>query len=100
MFFIISWILFGLVVGYIAKSLHPGDEPIGYLPTLGIGVAGSFVGGIINFLLGMGNQSFQTSGLIMSVLGGVVCCAGWRYYKLKTSLSGPKSFISGRAKNN
>jgi uncharacterized membrane protein YeaQ/YmgE (transglycosylase-associated protein family) len=78
---------------------RPGDEPIGYLPTLGIGVAGSFVGGTINFLLGMGHQSFQTSGLIMSVLGGVVCCAAWRYYKLKTSLSGPKSFISGRVKD-
>jgi uncharacterized membrane protein YeaQ/YmgE (transglycosylase-associated protein family) len=61
MLFLISWLVFGLIVGYFAKVLHPGDEPVGWIPTLAIGVAGSFVGGTINFLLGMGSHPFQAS---------------------------------------
>ena len=96
MLFLLSWLIFGLLVGYIAKLLHPGDEPVGYVPTIGIGVAGSFVGGAINFVLGMGSDPFHPSGFIMSILGGIVCCAAYRYYKLKTSPTGPKSFLSGK----
>lgn len=96
MFTVLSWILFGLVVGWVAKLLHPGDEPVGYLPTFGIGVAGSFVGGGINYLLNFGNGVFHPSGFIMSIIGGVVCCAAYRYYKLKTSTAGPKSFLTGK----
>jgi uncharacterized membrane protein YeaQ/YmgE (transglycosylase-associated protein family) len=96
MLFLLSWLIFGLLVGYIAKLLHPGDEPVGYVPTLGIGVVGSFVGGAINYLIGSGSSPFEASGLLMSILGGVICCAGWRYYKLKTDKNGPKGFISGK----
>jgi uncharacterized membrane protein YeaQ/YmgE (transglycosylase-associated protein family) len=96
MLFLISWLVFGIIVGYFSKVLHPGDEPVGWVPTLAIGVAGSFVGGTINFFLGMGTHPFQASGLLMSILGGILCCIAYRYYKLKTSDSGPKSFISGK----
>jgi uncharacterized membrane protein YeaQ/YmgE (transglycosylase-associated protein family) len=94
---LLSWLLFGLVVGYLAKMLHPGDDPVGFAPTVGIGVVGSFIGGAFNWLLGLGNQPFQASGLIMSILGGVVFCALYRYYKLKTSPTGPKGFFSGKS---
>lgn len=97
LFLLLSWLVFGLLVGWIAKLLHPGDDPVGFVPTVGIGVAGSFIGGLINWLLGMGTQPFQASGLIMSILGGVVFCVLYRYYKLKTSPSGPKSFFSGKS---
>lgn len=93
---ILLWILFGLVVGLFAKFLHPGDEPIGCLSTVAIGIGGSFVGGLINWLIGMGIHPFQPSGFIMSILGGVVCCVVWRWYSLKTSSSGPKSFFTGK----
>lgn len=96
MLYLISWLLFGMLVGYLAKVIHPGDEPVGYLPTIGIGVAGSFVGGSINYLIGNGGQIFQVSGIGMSILGGILCCAAWRYYKLKTATSGPKSFLRGK----
>jgi|LakMenEpi03Aug12_release.lakeMendotaPanAssembly.Ray.scaffolds.fasta_scaffold00185_82 uncharacterized membrane protein YeaQ/YmgE (transglycosylase-associated protein family) len=96
MFFIFSWLIFGLIVGCLAKSLHPGDEPIGYVPTLAIGVVGSFIGGGINYVLGMGHNPFQASGLLMSIIGGIIFCAAWRYYKLKSSDGGPKSFLMGK----
>ena len=93
---IMWWILFGLIVGSLAKVIHPGDEPSGYLPTIAIGVAGSFVGGVVNWLIGMGSQPFEFSGVIMSTLGGVLCCSAWRYYKLKYQSAEPKSFFTGK----
>lgn len=96
MFTLLIWGIFGLIVGLIAKALHPGDDPIGCLPTIGIGVSGSFVGGGLNWLLGMGNSPFHPSGLVLSVLGGVLCCAAWRWYSLRTSETGPKSFFTGK----
>jgi uncharacterized membrane protein YeaQ/YmgE (transglycosylase-associated protein family) len=81
MFWLLGWILFGLLVGLVAKAIHPGDDPVGFVPTLSIGVAGSFIGGIINWLLSWGGP-FQPSGIIMSIIGGVICCWIYRRYKL------------------
>ena len=77
---ILSWVIFGLIVGAIAKYSHPGEEPEGYLPTIAIGIAGSFLGGLVNSLLFSGG-SFRPAGLIMSIVGGIVSCAIWRWYK-------------------
>ena len=96
MFTILIWCIFGLVVGLIAKILHPGDDPVGCLPTISIGIVGSFVGGVANWIFGLGNSNFHPSGFVMSILGGVLCCAVWRWYSLKNSETGPKSFFSGR----
>lgn len=96
MFVILWWILFGLIVGTIAKMLHPGNEPVGYIPTLLIGVLGSFVGGLLNWIMSMGSQPYETSGLLMSILGGVICCMAWRYYNLKFTTTEPKSFFTGK----
>jgi len=96
MFSLLIWIVFGLIVGLIAKALHPGDEPVGCLSTIGIGVGGSFIGGGINWMLGMGNHPFHPSGFLMSILGGIVCCMAWRWYNLKTSPTGPKNFFTGK----
>lgn len=44
---IIGWIVFGLIVGFIARALVPGKDDIGILPTIGLGILGSVVGGLI-----------------------------------------------------
>ncbi len=82
MFTLIGWVIYGLICGLCAKALHPGDDPVGFLPTLGIGVAGSFIGGAINWVLGYGNTPFQASGLIMGIVGGVIFCFAYSKYKL------------------
>ncbi len=51
MFYLLGWAIYGLLVGYFARMIHPGEEPPGCLVTIGIGIAGSFVGGLINFIL-------------------------------------------------
>jgi len=71
MFGIIGWILFGLIVGIIAKLLHPGRDPGGILVTIGIGIVGSLLGGFIGRAMGLYHQG-QGAGIIMSVLGAVL----------------------------
>jgi len=77
---ILGWVIYGLVVGVISKALHPGDDPVGFLPTVGIGIAGSYVGGLVNWAIGHGDP-FQPSGIIMGIVGGVLFC--WLYRKWK-----------------
>lgn len=93
---LIIWSVFGLVVGIVAKLLHPGDDPVGLVPTVFIGVCGSFIGGGINWVMDLGRATFEPSGLLMSVVGGVVFCCAWRFYRLRTSDGGPRSFLTGK----
>ena len=44
---ILGWIVFGLIVGFIARALVPGKDNIGILPTIGLGILGSVVGGLV-----------------------------------------------------
>jgi len=66
----IGWILFGLVVGAIAKFLMPGRDPGGWIVTILLGVAGSFVGGFLATTL-MGREQ-QSAGWIGSIIGAIV----------------------------
>lgn len=71
---VLGWLLYGLVIGLISKSIYRGDVPTGFVSTLLVGVVGSFVGGFIRFLLTGHGDPFQPSGILMGVLGGVVAC--------------------------
>jgi uncharacterized membrane protein YeaQ/YmgE (transglycosylase-associated protein family) len=44
---ILGWIVFGLIVGFIARALVPGKDNIGILATIGLGILGSVVGGLV-----------------------------------------------------
>lgn len=82
MLFILGWILYGLVVGLLAKALHPGEDKIGLVPTIGIGIVGSYIGGFINWLVGAGGSPLSASGLIMGTIGGIICCWIYRQYSI------------------
>ena len=68
MFGIIGWIIFGLVVGAVAKLLMPGKDPGGFLITSIIGMAGAVLGGYLGRMLGM-YQEGQPAGFVMAVVG-------------------------------
>ncbi len=74
MFWIIGWILFGLFVGLIARGIMPGEQRMGCLRTMLLGVAGSFIGGAIGYLL-QGGSVVQSSGWIGSVVGAIILLA-------------------------
>ena len=82
---IISWAVFGLVIGLIARLLYPGPQPMSLLTTMLLGVAGSFVGGLISWVFGFRPElgPFRSSGWIMSIIGGIVVVAVALYASAK-----------------
>lgn len=65
---LISTLIFGLIVGAIAKFLMPGNDPGGWIVTILLGIAGSFVGTYIAGMLGMAGPV----GWIGSILGAML----------------------------
>jgi uncharacterized membrane protein YeaQ/YmgE (transglycosylase-associated protein family) len=71
MFNLLVWCVYGLFVGSIAKAIVPGEERMGFFQTVGIGVAGSYMGGAILYMLGQ-YESLSPSGIFMGIAGGVI----------------------------
>lgn len=76
---IITWILFGLVVGIIAKLLMPGKDPGGFIVTILLGIAGALAGGFIGRAMGF-YQEGEAAGWIMSSLGAIALLALYRVF--------------------
>jgi uncharacterized membrane protein YeaQ/YmgE (transglycosylase-associated protein family) len=74
---ILTWILFGLVVGVIAKLLMPGRDPGGFIVTILLGVAGALLGGFIGRAMGFYGPN-ETAGWFISILGAVILLAVYR----------------------
>jgi uncharacterized membrane protein YeaQ/YmgE (transglycosylase-associated protein family) len=74
---ILSWILFGLVVGIIAKLLMPGRDPGGFIITILLGIAGALIGGFIGRAMGFYGPG-QSAGWIVSILGAIILLAIYR----------------------
>lgn len=74
---IIAWILFGLVVGVIAKLLMPGRDPGGFIVTILLGIAGALLGGFIGRAMGFYGES-EGAGWIISILGAILLLAIYR----------------------
>jgi len=74
---ILTWILFGLVVGIIAKLLMPGRDPGGFIVTILLGIAGALLGGFIGQSLGWYREG-EAAGWIVSILGAIVLLALYR----------------------
>lgn len=79
--YILWWFVVGLIVGAIARLLVRGHFRLGLIGTAGLGIAGSFVGGFLGYMLfghDAGQGAFQPSGLIGSVIGAVLLLWIWR----------------------
>ena len=68
---IIGSIIIGLIVGVIAKLLHPGKDPGGWIISILIGLGGSFLAGWLGRMMGWYNDG-ETAGFIFSVVGAVL----------------------------
>jgi uncharacterized membrane protein YeaQ/YmgE (transglycosylase-associated protein family) len=74
---ILSWILFGLVVGVIAKLLMPGRDPGGFIVTILLGIAGALIGGFVGRALNFYGPN-EGAGWLMSILGAIILLALYR----------------------
>lgn len=70
---IISWIIFGLIAGVLAKWIMPGNDPKGCIVTTVLGVVGGFLGGFIGTRLGLGTvDGFDIRSFFLAVVGAIL----------------------------
>ena len=77
MFSILGWVVFGLIVGALAKLVMPGRDPGGIIVTMLLGVAGAVLGGALGRALGWYGPN-DGAGFVVSFLGAVVLLWGYR----------------------
>src|SRR5688572_19882924 len=90
---ILGWVVLGLVAGTIAKAVHRGNEPGGILGTLGVGILGAVLGGLIASAVGVGGiGSFFSLGTWLIAIGGALLLL-----VIYSTLSGSRSQSQRRA---
>jgi uncharacterized membrane protein YeaQ/YmgE (transglycosylase-associated protein family) len=77
MFGVLGWIVFGLIVGALAKLVMPGKDPGGIIITMLLGIVGAVLGGWIGRAVGMYGAN-ESAGFVMSFLGAVALLAIYR----------------------
>jgi uncharacterized membrane protein YeaQ/YmgE (transglycosylase-associated protein family) len=77
--YIITTLLIGLVVGALAKLVMPGRDPGGIIITILLGIAGSFIAGVLGHAMGW-YRADQGPGIIASILGAVILLAIYRAF--------------------
>ena len=74
---IIGWIVFGLIVGLVAKLVMPGRDPGGLIVTVILGMVGALLGGFLGRMLGWYREG-DPVGFIMAVVGAIVLLVFYR----------------------
>ena len=78
MFGILGWIVFGLIVGAVAKLLMPGKDPGGIIVTSLLGIAGAVIGGYIGRAVGLYGPGDE-AGFVMALIGAIVLLVIYRF---------------------
>jgi uncharacterized membrane protein YeaQ/YmgE (transglycosylase-associated protein family) len=76
-------LVIGIVAGYLARLLVPGRDPMSFLQTVALGIVGSFVGGLLGYVLfnhDLDEGALQASGIIGSIVGAVIALLIWRAF--------------------
>lgn len=79
--FLLYLLVIGIIAGYLARLLVPGRDPMSFWQTVALGVVGSFVGGLLGYLIfGADGESgaFQAGGLIGSIIGAILALLIYR----------------------
>lgn len=77
---IIGWVVLGLLAGVIAKRLVPGNEDVGIILTILLGIGGALLGGFLAMALGLGDpidEFFDLSTWVAAIVGAMVILFGW-----------------------
>ena len=74
---VIIWIIFGLVVGVVAKFLMPGRDPGGFIITIVLGIVGALLGGWLGRVMGIYRPG-EPVGFIMAVVGAIIVLLVYR----------------------
>ena len=70
---LIGFLIAGLIIGALARLVKPGRQHLGLLATMGLGVAGSVIGGLVANLLGTGSIfELNVLGFVVAVIAAVL----------------------------
>jgi len=73
---LLLFVLFGLVVGFLARAILPGRQSMGLIMTAILGMVGSLLGGFLGSMLsGEGFGRVHSAGLLGSILGALIVLA-------------------------
>jgi uncharacterized membrane protein YeaQ/YmgE (transglycosylase-associated protein family) len=78
---IIYLFVIGIIAGFLARLLVPGRDPMGFWATVLLGVAGSFIGGFLGYVLfdkDLDEGALQASGIIGSIIGAIIALLIYR----------------------
>jgi uncharacterized membrane protein YeaQ/YmgE (transglycosylase-associated protein family) len=78
--FLLTMLIVGLVAGFLARAIVPGDDSMSVGMTIVLGVVGSFVGGFLGWALfgkDLSQGALQPSGIIGSVVGAIIVLLVW-----------------------
>ncbi|MEH0833757.1 GlsB/YeaQ/YmgE family stress response membrane protein [Pectobacterium cacticida] len=79
---ILSWVIFGLIAGILAKWIMPGKDGGGVIMTILLGIVGAVVGGYISTFFGFGRvDGFNFGSFIVAIVGAIVVL--WIYRKVR-----------------
>lgn len=84
MFSLLGTLIVGLVVGLIARAIKPGDDSLGWIMTILLGIAGAFVASYIGVAMGWYQQG-DAAGWIASVVGAILLLVIYQFVRSKTS---------------
>lgn len=74
---VLGWLVFGLVVGVVAKLLTPGRDPGGFIVTVLLGIAGALLGGFLGRAVGWYREG-DPVGFVVAVVGSIVLLVLYR----------------------
>jgi uncharacterized membrane protein YeaQ/YmgE (transglycosylase-associated protein family) len=74
---VLGWIIFGLIVGALAKLLMPGRDPGGIIVTILLGIVGALLGGLLGRALGFYGPG-EAAGFVMSLIGAIILLSLYR----------------------
>ena len=77
MFGVLGWIVFGLIVGVVAKLIMPGRDPGGFIVTILLGIAGALLGGWIGRALNL-YEADDAAGFLMALAGAILLLVIYR----------------------
>ena len=75
---ILIWLVFGLVVGIVAKFVMPGNDPGGIFVTIALGIVGAMLGGWVGRMMGL-YQPGEPAGFVMAVVGAIILLVVYRF---------------------
>lgn len=74
---VLLWIVFGLVVGIVAKLIMPGRDPGGIIVTIVLGIVGAMLGGWLGRVMGLYREG-EAAGFVMAVVGAIILLGLYR----------------------